>query len=163
MVKEAPLEVIKVKVQGKEVELNPANMRYNENNLPDYMSKEYGWVDYLGKQLELAQKEALNAEVDADALFSLKFLEAKDAGNSDSYAKAFANANVDVVNAKKLVNERKEVVGHIKAHLKAWDKNHENVQNRGHTLRKELDKLNRDIYSDSTCTFEDELNRISNG
>jgi hypothetical protein len=164
MASEAPLEIIRVVVQGREIVLDPSNMKYNENNLPEYMGKEYGWVDYLGKQLEHAQKEALNAEVDADAAYSLKFMESKDAGNSDNYAKAYASAHVDVVAARKHVNDRKEVVGHIKAHLKAWDKNHENAQNRGHTLRKELDKLNRDIYTpgsldENTCTFEDMLRK----
>ena len=66
--------------------------------------------------------------------------------------------------AKKKVVERKEVVGHIKAHLRAWDRNHDNSQNRGHTLRKELDKLNRDVYSstneENTCSFEESLNKL---
>ena len=159
MASEAPFEIVKVMVQGREIVLDPANMKYNENNLPEYMCKEYGWVDYLGKQLEHAQKEALNAEVDADAVYSLKFMEAKDAGNSDNYAKAYATAHVDVVAKKKNVNDRKEVVGHIKAHLKAWDKNHDNAQNRGHTIRAEMKSLNRDIYEDApkTCVAEDYL------
>jgi len=49
-------------------------------------------------------------------------------------------------------------------YLKAWDKNHDNAQNRGHTLRKELDKLNKDIYegrdgNDGLCNAEDILKR----
>jgi hypothetical protein len=161
MASDAPLEKVRVTVQGKEIILDPDNMKYNENNLPEYMSKEYGWVDYLGKQLEYAQKELLIAEVDSEAIYSLRFIESKDAGNSDNYAKAYSTANVDVVAAKRHVIDRKEVVGHIKAHLKAWDKNHENVQNRGHSLRQEMKVLNRDVYeTDSTknsCTFEDYL------
>jgi len=164
MTNDAPIERIIVTVAGQQVDLNPVNMRYNENNLADYMNKEYGWVDYLGKQLEHAQKEVLEAEIDADAIYSKKFLESKDLGNSDNYAKAFALAHVDVINAKKFVAERKEVVGHIKAHLRAWDRNHDNSQNRGHTLRKELDKLNRDVYSstneENTCSFEESLNKL---
>jgi len=155
---DAPLDRIIVLVQGREVILDPANMRYNELTLPDYMNKEYGWIDYLGKQLEYAQKEVLLADIDADALYSLKFIEAKDAGNSDNYAKAFATANVDVVAAKKKIAERKEVVGHIRAHLQAWYKNHDNAQNRGHTMRAEMKSLNRDIVDEAanlTCTAED--------
>lgn len=159
MAKDAPIQKIVVTVAGVEILLDPENMKYNENSLAEYMNKEYGWIDYLGKQLEFAQKEVLLAEIDFEAQYSLRFMESKDAGNSDNYAKAFANAHVDVVAAKKKVAERKEVVGHIKAHLKAWDKNHENVQNRGHTLRKEMDKLHRDIYSteQETCSAEDFL------
>lgn len=146
MAKEAPLEKVSVTVLGVQIVLDPENMRYTENNLPDYMSKEYGWVDYLGKQLEHASKELMVCEVDAEAVYSRKFIESKDQGNSDNYAKAHATANDEVVEARKRVAERKEVVGLIKAHLRAWDKNHDNVQNRGHTLRHEMRMLNRDIY-----------------
>ena len=78
-------------------------------------------------------------------------------------AKAFSLAHADVIAAKKKVVDRKEVVGHIKAHLRAWDRNHDNTQNRGHTLRKELDKLNREVYSsdpsEATCSFDDVLQK----
>ena len=155
---QVPIEVVKVLVLGREVILDPNNMKYNENSLGKYMSEEYAWVDYLGKQLEYAQKELLFTEIELEALYSKKFMESKDAGNSDNYAKAFALASADYIDLKKKFAERKEVVGHIKSHLKAFDKNHENAQNRGHTLRKEMDKINRDIYSeDPTCAFEDNL------
>ena len=128
MASDAPVEKVKVVVRGKEILLDPDNMRYNENNLPEYMSKEYGWVDYLGKQLEYAQKELLLAEIEAEAAYSAKFMQSKDAANSDNYAKAYANSHIDVVAAKRLVVDRKEAVGHLKAHLVAWSKNHENAQ-----------------------------------
>jgi hypothetical protein len=34
----------------------------------------------------------------------------------------------------------------LQQHLRAWDKNHDNAQSRGHMIRKEMDKLNIDIY-----------------
>lgn len=150
MANEAPIEKVKIKVAGVEIVLDPDNMKYNENNLADYMNKEYGWVDYLGKQLEYAQKELLLAEVDSDTVYNKKFIEAKDAGQTDNYAKAFAGAHDDVVEAKKKVIDCKEAVGHLRAHLKAWDKNHDNVQNRGHSLRAEMKVLNRDVYSNQS-------------
>lgn len=148
MVADAPVEKITVKVMGKSLVLDPANMKYNENSLSDYMSREYGWIDYYGKQLEFAQKEVLFADIDAEKIYGEKYLFSKDEGRTDTYAKAYAQSHPDYVAARKLVAECKETVGHLKAHLKAWDKNHENVQNRGHTLRKEMDKLNRDIFPD---------------
>lgn len=163
MANDAPIEKVKVVVRGREIVLDPDNMKYSENNLPEYMSKEYGWVDYLGKQLEYAQKELLLAEIDAESIYSSKFMESKDAANSDNYAKAYANCHVDVVNAKRYVVERKEVVGHLKAHLVAWNKNHENAQNRGHTIRTEMKVLNRDIYdaeNGATTSAEDFLNSL---
>lgn len=155
MAREAPpLEKTRVTVNGVEILLDPDRMKYTENNIAEYFSTEYGWVDYLGKQLEHAQKEVLHADAEAEALYSRKFIESKDQGNSDNYAKAYATANADVLAARKHLADRKEVVGLIKAHLRAWDKNHENVQNRGHTLRHEMRVLNRDIY-DTTAVAED--------
>lgn len=156
--KEAPHELITVTVAGKSVCLDPNNMKFNENTLAEYMSREYSWCDYFGKQLEIAQKEMLLAEIDAEAQYSLKFITSKDLGNSDNHAKAYANSHVDVVAAKKKVADHKETVGHLKSHLKAWTISHENAQNRGHTLRKEMDKLNLSFLPDAddkTCSAED--------
>ena len=157
MAEEAPIEVVKVNVAGRDIILDPANMKYNENSLSDYMNREYGWVDYLGKQLEFAQKEALFADIEFDRVYSVRYMEAKDKGESEGYSKAFANASEDVVAARKHLAERKEVVGHIKAHLKAFDKNHENVQNRGHSLRAEMKMLNREFQE--TCEADDFLKK----
>lgn len=147
MVTTAPIEKISVEVHGKKIVLDPTNMKFNENTIAEYMSEEYGWIDYLGKQLEFAQKELAFAEIEYDAIFASKFIEAKDAGGSDNYAKCVATANEDVKLTKIKIAEKKEVVGHIRAHLKAWDRNHENVQNRGHSLRAEMKVLNREIYT----------------
>jgi hypothetical protein len=155
-----PIEVVRVKVLGRDVILDPANMKYDESSLARYMSEEYAWVDYFGKQFEYAQKEMLYAEIEAEAVYSKKFIESKDLGYSDNYAKAYALANQEYIEAKKKHIERKEVVGLIKSYLKAFDKNHENAQNRGHTIRKEMDKFNRDSFvenNNDTCCFEDSL------
>ena len=160
--KQAPIEIITVVVDGKPVVLDPGNMRYNENSLAEYMNVEYGWLDYFGKQLEHAQKEVALAEIDAEAQYALKFMESKDAGNTDNYAKAYATAHADVVAAKKKTADRKEVVGHIKAHISAWNKNHDNAQNRGHSLRAEMKALSRDFYDTDakTCTAEEVFNQL---
>ena len=151
-----PIEILTVKINGQDVKLDPKNMHFTDNRINEYMEKEYGWVDYFGKQLEYAQKHRMIAEIDAEAIFSKKYIEAKDEGGTEQYAKAKANSDVEVVEAKKNVIEKREIEGFLKAHLRAWDKNHDNVQNRGHSLRKELDKLNKDIYK----TVEDDINRI---
>ena len=156
----APVEKVTVTVAGEPLVLDPSHMKFNENTLSDYMDHEYGWIDYLGKKLEFATKEMMLAEVNHEFLYNKKFVECKDEGGSDNYAKAKASSDKEVFNAYQQYVDRKYVVGVIKAHLRAWDKNHDNAQNRGHTLRKELDKLNKDIYQENespTCTFEDFL------
>lgn len=161
---EAPIEKLTVVVAGTPLLLDPDHMKFNENTLSDYMDHEYGWIDYLGKKLEFAAKEMALSEIRYESLYNEKFVETKDGGGSDNYAKAKASSDSDVVKAHEYYVERKYVVGAIKAHLRAWDKNHENAQNRGHTLRKELDKLNKDIYQDkpdSSCNFEDFLSEAN--
>lgn len=161
MTGQAPIEKITIEVRGKKVILDPENMKFNENTLAEYMNQEYGWIDYFGKQFEYAQKELALAEIEFDFIFSKKCIEIKDSGTSDAYAKCAALANEEVKNAKIKVADRREAVGHLRAHLKAWDRNHENVQNRGHSLRAEMKTLNREIYmsteeeSEKTTTFQD--------
>lgn len=154
------MEKVTIKVNGRDLVLDPENMRFNEFTLSEYMDKEYAWIDYFGKQLELANKELSLAELEHETKLNEVYILAKDAGGSDPYSKAKAQSHPDVVDMHKRVIERKEAVGLLKQHLRAWDKNHDNAQNRGHTLRKELDKLNRDIYQGrepDTCTAEDLL------
>ncbi len=134
-------------------------MEFNDGNISEFMQKEYGWIDYFGKQLELAQKDRLLAEIEAEELYSKKYVEAKDSGGTENYAKAKAMADPGVVSAKKRVVEKKEIEGYLKAHLRAWDKNHDNAQNRGYSLRKELDKLNKDIYKSKS--IEDDFDRFT--
>jgi len=161
MISQAPIEKVVIEVQGKKVVLDPENMKFNENTLAEYMNQEYGWIDYFGKQLEYANKELALAENEYDAIFAIKFMESKDSGATDTYSRYAATANQETVEAKKKVAEKKEIVGHLRAHLKAWDRNHDNVQNRGHSLRAEMKALNRDFYAtpeedgQSGSSFED--------
>lgn len=161
---EAPEEKIIVAVRGREVVLDPTNMRFNEATLSRYFEYEYGWIDYFGKQEEMARREMLDAEIDAEALYSQKYLKCKDEGNTDGYAKAKATADPEVIAARKKYTERRETVGLLSQHIKAWSKNHENGQNRGNTLRAEFNKLGTVIKTDQpytpmpdegTCNIED--------
>lgn len=147
---EIPSEKITINVNNKEVVLDPENMKFNEFTLSEYMDKEYAWIDYYGKQLELASKELLLAELAYETKYNELYIQNKDSGGSDAYCKAKAQCDNACVALQEKVIERRATVGFLRNHLKAWDKNHDNAQNRGHTLRKELDKLNKDIYKDES-------------
>ena len=160
-----PIEKQTVVVRGQTIHLDPDHMKFDDLSIPDYMEREYEWVDHLGKQLELANNELLLAEIDEEAIHAKVCTEAKDLGYSDGMSKMKASCHPDVIAARKLCAEHKLTVGFLKAHIKAWDKNHANVQNRNHTLRKELDKLGRDSYKpdsvdDVLGTAEDFLDRM---
>ena len=117
---------------------------------------------FFRKQLELATKELALAELAYETKFNEIYIETKDGGGSDTYGKAKSQSHPDCVALHQAVIDRKSVVGFLKSHLKAWDRIHDNAQNRGHTLRKELDKLNKDIYhkkEDGLCEAEDFLGK----
>ena len=141
MLDEIPNECIVVVVCGKDVRLDPEYMKFNEANINKFMEQEYGWIDYFGKQLELAQKELALASLEYDVLYNEKYIQVKDQGNSDTYSKAKAQTDTVVIDSYKKMLSKRETVGLIKAYLRAWDRNHDNAQNRGHTLRKEFEKL----------------------
>jgi len=154
---EIPNEIVKIIVNNKELILDPENMKFNEFTLSDYMDKEYAWIDFFGKQLEYATKELSLAELAYETKYNEVYITYKDAGGSDAYSKAKSQCDNECVRFYEIVIDRKAAVGFLKHYLKAWDKNHDNAQNRGHTLRKELDKLNKDIYKDSGLCNADDL------
>ena len=78
---EIPNECIVVVVCGKDVRLDPEYMKFNEANINKFMEQEYGWIDYFGKQLELAQKELALASLEYDVLYNEKYIQVKDQGN----------------------------------------------------------------------------------
>lgn len=148
-------------VDGQRVDIDRGLLHFNELTLGEYIEKEGGYIDYFGAKLSEAERELANIDseterlnVEYDTLFSRKFADYKLAnGGSDTLVEAKIKADLEVDEAKKKVLESKRSAIEAKyrvrlltQHLRAWDKNHENAQSRGHFLRKEMDKLNRDIY-----------------
>lgn len=128
-----------------EVEINPENLRFDENTLNVYIQRESGFYDNYGASLALAERHLQNKEVAHEKLYCERFVEAKELGSSDKLAEAKAKADVDVNLLREAIVEARYVVNRLKNHLKAWDKSHDNAQSMGHMLRKQMDKLNSDI------------------
>ena len=146
-------EVKIIKVGEKEVRLDPKNLEFNEHTLSEYMEREAGWYDYYGSKLADAEYLMQRAELEHDVTYSERFKENKDNGCSDKLAEASAKADHDVEEAKKLVLSAKLKVKLLQQHLRAWDRAHDNAQSRGHFLRKEMDKLSKDIYGSKTDNY----------
>lgn len=134
-----------VVVAGEQVQLDPANLRFSENTLTEYIKMEGGWYDNFGAYLAKAERALQMREADHDNLFNLKFYTAKDEGGSDKLAEARARIDREVKDARTAMIDAKYLVSRIKAHLRAWDKNHDNAQSLGHQLRKEMGMLHSDI------------------
>lgn len=129
------------------IEINPENLRFDEQSLSAYIQTEGGHYDNIGAYLSLAERNLQNKEVQHEKLYCERFEEAKEEGSSDKLAEAKAKKDGDVVEMKNAVIEARYAVNRLKNHLKAWDKNHDNAQSLGHMLRKQMDKLHGDsIY-----------------
>lgn len=127
-----------------EVTVDAEKLRFDEDSLNNYIQTEAGYYDNFGAFLALAERNLQNKENMHEKIFSERFVEAKDEGDSDKKAEAKAKADSVVSLVKDQIIEAKYIVNRLKNHLKAWDKNHDNAQSLGHMLRKQMDKISGD-------------------
>lgn len=141
-------------LNGEKVVLDPKRMQFDEQSLATFNKEVYMWVNYFG--LKLAEADLISTTKEAEYKFKYdeKYELFKSEGATDKLAEARAGCDLDVKTAKMASLEAKNVVLLLKNHLKAWDVANENAQSRGHFLRKEMDKLNVDIYSNDLPNFK---------
>ena len=148
---------ITIKVANQDVVLDPKLLHFTEVTLSRYEDQEGVWYDYFGNKLALAEAELQYHELQLEKLESKKFIAYKELGGSDKLAEAKVKCDDEYIAASEIVILAKEKVKHIQQHLRAWDKNHENAQSRGHMIRKEMDKLHYDSYVKGLQTPKSEL------
>lgn len=159
-----------VMVNNQEVILDTSRLAFSEGTLSEYLEKEGGWIDYFGAKLAEAERQFAEMELEVEKeedeyerIYSKVFTTLKDTdGGSDKKIEGLAKVEPTVVAARSKVIglkaksiELKYTVRLLQQHLRAWDKNHENGQNRGNTLRKELERLNKDKF-----TYEDKIDEV---
>jgi hypothetical protein len=159
-------EKVTLTVAGQDVVMDLGLLVFDEVTLSQYMEKEGGYYAYFGSKLCEAEREMQRLELIYDVIYAERFKENKDAGGSDKYAESKTVADSDVVDAKRDFLESKYKVRQLQQYLRAWDRNHDNAQNRGNTLRRELDKLGGTVYggsggsSSDFHSLEDEVDAI---
>jgi hypothetical protein len=151
-----------IKIGEEQVHLSPKRLIFNEANLGQFLEEEAVWYDYFGQKLCDAELLLQGYDLKLDALYAEKFAMYKDAGCSDKLADAKALASHDVYEANESVISAKYKVRLLYQHLKAWDKAHENAQNRANTLRRELAKLHGELRLDRVedKTLEEKIDGI---
>jgi len=162
----------KITVFGQEVVLDTNKLAFSEGTLSEYLETEGGWIDYFGAKLAEAERQLAQASMELEReedeyerTYARVFATIKDTeGKSDKYVEGVTKVEQIVVEARKKVLDLKAreieckfMVRLLYQHLRAWDKNHENAQNRGNTLRKELERLHKDRITGSE---EDRMNEI---
>jgi len=136
-----------VKVGGQDVVLDTGKLKFNEATLSKYLEEEAGWYDYYGQKLADAELFYQGCDLEYEAAFAEKFKTFKEEdGGSDKLVESRCKADPDLKALRMKTLAAKNVVKLLQQHLRAWDKNHDNAQSRGHMLRKEIDKLNAEIY-----------------
>ncbi len=152
-----------ITVRDRPVLIDRTKLFFSEATLSEYIEKEGTYYDYYGAMLADAEREQADKEHAHDVVYSERFKEHKDQGCSDKLAEANSKADADVQAAKEELLDAKHNVKLLQQHLRAWDKNHENAQSRGHFLRKEMDKLSKDIMTPRADNYiESRLERSIN-
>lgn len=159
-----------INVNGQVIVLDASKLDFNECNISEYLEREGGWIDYFGAKLAEAERQYAEAEMEVereedeyDRLYSKVFSTLKTTeGGSDKLVEGQSKVEPTVVAARHKVLdlkarsiELKYTVRALQQHLRAWDKCHENCQNRGNTLRKELERLHKDKF-----TYDDKMDEI---
>lgn len=133
---------------GEEIwELNPNDLKFSDATLNSFFERISGVIDYIGAGLAKATMHHSLLEHKCKQTFIQKFREFKEAGKSDKTAELSAEGEAEVSALKKLAIEAKYHRDLLYSHLQALNSAREDGHNRGHMLRKEMQKLNMDIMS----------------
>lgn len=153
---------ITLPIGGNKVVIDHSLLEFDETTLNGFMERVAIWYSYYSQQLAEAEYLVSRREQEYDLAYSRKFDEAKAEGCSDNLAKARAIMDSDVQEAQKNQDQAKVIMQKLKHYLKAWDMAHDNAHNRGHFLRKEMEKLGAEIYSRNK-ELDDRVDHIVRG
>jgi len=137
-------------LDGNEIVLDPANLKFSDPTLNQFFELVSGYCDYYGQKLADANRAVAKAEALFERLYIQKFREFREgvggeSGKSEKTSELYAKSEPEVVKAKAGVHEATFIRDSVWNHLKALNAAREDAHNRGHFLRKELDKLNMEV------------------
>ena len=145
----------------EEIDLNPENLKFNEQNISEYYQNEGGNYDYFSSKLAYADFLLARRDLEYDVVYNEKFATNKELGGSDKYVESKTKADPEVVEAKEVAIMAKLKKNLLQQHVRSWDRNHDNALSLGHMLRKEMEKLGFEV-KDRPTSFENELNLVKN-
>jgi len=137
----------KVKIGDELWELNTDSLAFSDGTLNQFFERVSGTIDYVGAGLAKANLWHSLLDHQCKQKYIEKFKEYKEAGKSDKTAELSAEGDTEVSELRKKVIEARYAKDLIHSHLNALNCSREDAHNRGHMLRKEMDKLNMDITS----------------
>lgn len=148
-----------IKLGEQEIILDTKHLEFSESNIMGYMAEFGGIYNYYAQRTADAEALLEKAERYHESKYLEKFQQAKELGGSDKMAEAKARTDEEVQKLNDFVINIHGSVLKLKAFVKSLDKAHENAQNLGHFLRKEMDKLMSSWPSEKP---ESDFNKILN-
>ena len=143
-----PIDNVRVlEIDGTDVELDPKRLCFTDASLPKFMEELSLWYDYYSSKFAKAEEILANLETRQKTAYFTRFIEGKREVGSDKAAEAFAKTHPEVTALNELVDKAASNVNQMKEYIRALDKAHQMGQNRGHMIRKEMDKLNGNYYN----------------
>lgn len=137
--------VEKIGLGDKEWTIDSRDLNFTDATLNAFFEKVGAIIDYVGAGHALAMKLYSIAELEYKKKYIDKFKDLKDQGKSDKTAELSAEGDPESIDLKRQIIEAKYNKDRLYAHLSALNAAREDGHNRGHFLRKEMDKLNMDI------------------
>jgi len=129
----------------KEISLDTSAMIFNEATLSEFLMKEAVYYDHLGRAYAELDAVYQMRKLEVEEVQARAFDRHKSEGGSDKLCQSRADTEQEVLDAKKKMVGAQMNAKMVQQHLRAWDRAHENANNIGHTIRKEMDKLGGDI------------------
>lgn len=139
--------VRKIDLGDEIIVLDPSRLAFNDATLNKFMEELSIYYDYFSSKTAKAEEMLANIELDKEQKHAEFFIKGKSEGFSDKTAEAYATTQQELKELGKAENSLKSSVKQLKEYVKALDKAHSMAQNRGYMIRKEMDKLNTDIYT----------------
>ena len=135
-----------IKIGQEEIVLDPDRLAFNESSLNEFQDRLALWYDYFGEKFCILDYLSSCAKENYETTYARLYLGKKEEGSTEKQAEAFAKSHEEVEEAKKKWIKAKLRRDQVEKHLKSWDRAHENAMNRGHMIRKEMDKLGTEIF-----------------
>jgi paraquat-inducible protein B len=134
-----------VKVGESVVEINPDDLKFTDATINVFFERISGKIDYIGRCLANAQRICSLIEQKTEFSFINEFKKCKEEGKSDKSAELYAKGSDEVQKYKKALIESKHIKDILYHHLQSLNSGREDAHNRGHMLRKEMDKLSNEF------------------
>jgi ribonuclease HII len=146
-----------LKIGTQEVLINPDDLRFTDATLNIFLERISGIIDYIGQNLANAQRIVNMVEQKHEYAFINSYKKLKEDGKSDKTAELLAKGDDEVQRLRMGLIEAKYHKDLLYHHLQALNSAREDAHNRGHMLRKEMDKLSNSFLKPQQDISIDEI------